>query len=221
MGWLPAAASTFAADLDSIFYVILVITGIIFVGVWFTLVFFVIKYRGREGRRAAYIQGNNKAELIWTLTPAVIVVGLAVGSQAVWSRVKNPANFPKDALELRIEARQFAWAITYPGVDGVLGSEDDFTKYGELHVPVDRPVSFELTSVDVIHSFFVPEFRLKQDAVPGLITRAWFEATRVGEYELACAELCGVAHSFMRAKVIVHSQDEYDAWLAEESSAAS
>lgn len=221
MGWLPTAASTYAADLDAIFYVILAITGVIFVGVEVTLLYFAIKYRGREGRKAAYIEGSNKAEVIWTVTPAVIVVGLAIASQVVWSRVKNPDNFPTDALELRIEGRQFAWGITYPGPDGILGSEDDFTKYGELHVPVNQPVAFELTSADVIHSFFVPEFRIKQDAVPGLITRAWFEATQVGEYELACAELCGVAHTLMKAKVIVHPQAEFDTWVAEQSTAAS
>jgi cytochrome c oxidase subunit 2 len=116
-----------------------------------------------------------------------------------------------------VEARQYAWGITYPGSDGVLGSEDDFTRFNEMHVPVGQPVAFELTSIDVIHSFFVPAFRIKQDAVPGLTTRVWFEATEVGEYALACAELCGVAHFNMGGKVIVHPQDEYERWVAEQS----
>jgi cytochrome c oxidase subunit 2 len=217
MDWLPAAASTYAGDLDKIFYVILAITGVIFVGVEITLLYFVIKYRGREGRKAAYIEGSNKAELIWTLTPALIIVGLAVASQNVWSKIKDPNRFPEDALELRIEGRQFAWGITYPGVDGQLGTDDDFTRYNELHVPVDKPVVFELTSADVIHSFFIPVFRIKQDAVPGLNTRGWFQATEVGEYELACAELCGVAHTVMRAKVFVHPRDEFQRWVSEQA----
>jgi cytochrome c oxidase subunit 2 len=217
MDWLPAAASTYAADLDRIFYVILAITGVIFVGVEVTLVYFLIKYRGREGRKATYIEGSNKAEVIWTLTPAIIIVGLAVASQGVWSKVKNPDRFPTDALELRIEARQFAWGITYPGPDGQLGTEDDFQRFNELHVPVDKPVVFELTSVDVVHSFFVPELRIKQDAVPGLNLKAWFQATQVGEYEIACAELCGVGHTVMRARMFVHPRDEFQRWVTEQS----
>jgi len=217
MDWLPAAASTYAADLDRIFYVILAITGVIFVGVEVTLLYFLIKYRGREGRKATYIEGSNKAEVIWTLTPAIIIVGLAVASQGVWSKVKNPDRFPTDALELRIEARQFAWGITYPGPDGQLGTEDDFQRFNELHVPVDKPVVFELTSVDVVHSFFVPELRIKQDAVPGLNLKAWFQATQVGEFEIACAELCGVGHTVMRARMFVHPRDEFQRWVTEQS----
>ncbi|UCF21502.1 MAG: cytochrome c oxidase subunit II [Gemmatimonadota bacterium] len=217
MGWLPGAASTYAADLDRIFYVILAVTGLVFIGVEATLIYFLWKYRGREGRKAAYIEGSNKAEIIWTVTPAVFIVGLAVASQSVWSKIKSPANFPTDAIEYRVEARQYAWGITYAGADGVLGTEDDFTRFNEMHVPVGQPVSFELTSADVIHSFFVPAFRIKQDAVPGLIMRVWFEATEVGEFALACAELCGVAHFNMGGKVIVHPQDEFERWVAEQS----
>jgi cytochrome c oxidase subunit 2 len=217
MDWLPTAASSYAADMDRIFYIILWITGIVLVGVQVTLVYFVIKYRGREGRKAAFIEGSKKAEIIWTVTPAILIVGIAVASQDVWSKIKNPDRFPTDGVELRIEARQFAWGVTYAGSDGEFGSEDDFTHYNQIHVPVDRPVVFDLTSIDVVHSFFVPAFRIKQDAVPGLTMRAWFEATEVGEYELACAELCGVAHGLMKGKIIVLAQDEFESWLAEQS----
>jgi cytochrome c oxidase subunit 2 len=217
MDWLPTAASSYAADMDRIFYIILWITGIVLVGVQVTLVYFMIKYRGREGRKAAFIEGSKKAEIIWTVTPAILIVGIAVASQDVWSKIKNPDRFPTDGVELRIEARQFAWGVTYAGSDGEFGSEDDFTHYNQIHVPVDRPVVFDLTSIDVVHSFFVPAFRIKQDAVPGLTMRAWFEATEVGEYELACAELCGVAHGLMKGKIIVLAQDEFESWLAEQS----
>ena len=217
MDWLPTAASSYAADMDRIFYIILWITGIVLVGVQVTLIYFIIKYRGREGRKAAFIEGSKKAEIIWTVTPAILIVGIAVASQDVWSKIKNPDRFPTDGVELRIESRQFAWGVTYAGSDGEFGSEDDFTQYNQIHVPVDRPVVFDLTSIDVVHSFFVPAFRIKQDAVPGLTTRAWFEATEVGEYELACAELCGVAHGLMKGKIIVLPQDEFESWLAEQS----
>jgi cytochrome c oxidase subunit 2 len=147
----------------------------------------------------------------------VIIVGIAVASQTVWSQIKDPNRFPTGALELKVEARQFAWAFTYPGADGELGTEDDYIRYNQMHVPVNRPVVFNLTSVDVVHSFFVPAFRIKQDAVPGLNLRAWFEATEVGEYELACAELCGVAHGLMKGKIIVLAEDEFQGWAADQS----
>jgi cytochrome c oxidase subunit 2 len=217
MDWLPPAASSYAADIDKIFYVILVVTGVVFVGVEATLLFFLFKYRGREGRKAAYIEGSNKAEVIWTVTPAIFILGLAFASHSVWPSVKNPDRFPSDALEFAVRAEQFEWNFTYPGADGVLGTGDDFTLRNQLHVPVDQPVVVRLEAVDVIHSFFIPAFRIKQDAVPGLSgQRLWFEATQTGEFELACAELCGLGHYRMRARVIVHTQDEFGRWVAEQ-----
>ncbi len=216
MNWLPPAASTYATDIDTIFWVILVVTGIIFVGVEGVLIYFLFKYRGREGRRAEYIEGSTRAEVIWTVTPAVLILGLAFASQAFWPRIKDPDRFPTDALEMIVEAKQFEWNVTYAGADGVLGSDDDFTLRNQLHVPVNQPVIVRLSAIDVIHSFFVPVFRIKQDAVPGMNNRLWFEATQTGEFELACAELCGLGHYRMKARVIVHTQDEYDRWLAEQ-----
>ncbi|MEE9132187.1 MAG: cytochrome c oxidase subunit II [Gemmatimonadota bacterium] len=218
MDWLPTAASTYAADLDRMFYIILVITGIIFVGVEGTLLYFLIKYRGRRGRKAEYIEGSTRAEVIWTVTPAVIVLGLAIASQGVWRDIKDPDRFPADAIEVSVQASQFEWNVTYPGADGVFGTDDDFTRRNQLHVPVGQPVVVHLSSEDVIHSFFVPAFRIKQDVVPGMNgLRAWFEATEVGVFELACAELCGLGHYRMRARVFVHPQDEYELWMAEQS----
>ncbi len=216
MDWLPTAASTYAADIDRIFYVILVVTGIVFVGVEGALVYFLFKYRGREGRKAEYIEGSTRAEIIWTVTPAVFILGLAFVSQAFWPRIKDPDRFPTDALEVIVEAKQFEWNVTYPGADGVLGSDDDFTLRNQLHVPVNQPVVVRLSALDVIHSFFVPVFRIKQDAVPGMNNRLWFEATQTGEFELACAELCGLGHYRMKARVIVHEEDDYENWLAEQ-----
>ncbi len=216
MGWLPEAVSTYAADIDRIFWIIMAVTGIIFIAVEVTLLVFLFKYRGREGRKAEYIEGNTKAEVIWTVTPAVLIIVLAFASQSVWSRIKSPDRFPQDALEIGVQAKQFEWNITYPGGDGVLGSEDDFTLRNQLHVPVRQPVVIHLTSIDVIHSFFVPGFRLKQDAVPGMDISAWFEATETGEFEMACAELCGLGHYRMRARVIVHPADEYEEWMRQE-----
>jgi len=131
--------------------------------------------------------------------------------------VKDPDRFPTPALELEAEAAQFEWNFTYPGVDGRLGTEDDFTVRNQLHVPVNEPVVVHLTSLDVIHSFFVPAFRVKQDAVPGFDrNRLWFEATHTGVYEIACAELCGLGHYRMRGRVFVHTQEDYERWKAEQ-----
>ncbi len=218
MHWLPTAAWTYAADIDRIFYVILVITGIVFVGVEATLVYFLVKYRGRNDRRADYVEGSSKVEIAWTVTPAVIIVVLAFASGSVWSNVRSLKHVPADALQLHVQAKQFEWNVTYPGADGELGTSDDFTVRNQLHVPVGRPVVVSLESLDVIHSFFIPAFRIKQDAVPGMEgLRVWFEATRTGEFELACAELCGLGHYRMRARVFVHPQEEFEEWLASRS----
>jgi len=217
MDWLPTAASTYAADIDRIFYVILIVTGIVFLGVEVVLLYFLFKYRDRGDRKAEYIEGSKRAEVIWTVLPAVFIVGLAAASQGVWPKVKDPDRFPRGALELGVEASQFEWNVSYPGSDGQLGTSDDFTTRNQLHIPVGQPVVVHLTSTDVIHSFFIPSFRIKQDAVPGMENvRLWFEATEAGEYELACAELCGLGHYRMRASVIVYPEGEYESWLDEQ-----
>lgn len=216
MGWLlPPSASTFAADIDFLYYVILVITGIAFVIVEAGLVWFLIRYRARPGRKAHYTQGSVKAEVIWTAVPAVTVVAIGIMSGGVWNTVKGRNSVPPDALEYAVVAQQFEWLITHPGPDGRLGTGDDFEERDRLHIPVDRPVVLRLTSNDVIHSFFVPAFRVKQDATPGTPVNVWFEATETGDFDIACAELCGIGHYRMGATVTVHPADEFDQWVVQ------
>src|SRR5574341_240692 len=218
LSWmLPPGASTFAGKIDFIYYVILAITGIAFFLVEGALVVFLVKYRAGAGRKAEYIHGSTKAEITWTSVTAVTVVVLGVMSVPVWNLVKGRNSVPADAMPLGIQAQQFEWHVTYPGKDGQLGTADDFELRNQLHVVVNRPTVVTLTSIDVIHSFFVPAWRLKQDAVPGLHIRVWFQPTEVGSFELGCAELCGLGHYRMRAQVTVHTQEEYDRWLAEQS----
>ncbi len=215
MSWvLPPGASTFAGDIDFLYYLILVITGIAFVVVEVGLIWFIIRYRSRPGRKAYYTHGSVRAEFIWTAIPAVTVVAIGILSAPVWTHVKGRSSAPADALVYRVTAKQFEWNFTHPGVDGTLDTDDDFTIRNRLHVPVNRPVLVRLVSEDVIHSFFVPAFRVKQDVVPGLNTQVWFEATRTGEFELGCAELCGLGHYRMGGMVTVHDADEYERWLA-------
>lgn len=218
MGWLlPSGASTFAADIDFLYYLILVITGIAFLVVEAGLIWFIIKYRARPGRKAYYTHGNVKAEVIWTAIPAVAVVVIGILSGGVWNTVKGRNSVPDGAIPYGIMARQFEWMVTYVGADGKLGTVDDFTVRNQLHIPVNRPVVMRLTAEDVIHSFFIPAFRVKQDALPGQIINVWFEATETGEQTLACAELCGHGHYTMGARVIVHSQEDYERWLAQQT----
>jgi len=215
--WLPDAGSTFAGPIDTLFLAILIITGIALVLVEVGLVTFVIRYRGRPGRKALYTHGSTRAEVIWTAIPAVTMVALGLISNHYWVLIKDRKSVPPNAYRLGVHAKQFEWQVTYPGADEKLGTSDDFTVRNQLHVIVNQPTAVELTSEDVIHSFFVPEWRLKQDAVPGMHIIAWFEATKTGEFELGCAELCGMGHYRMRARVFVHTPDEYKAWVAQQA----
>ena len=210
---LPENVSTYGGQIDDLFKLILWITGVIFVVVELLLLFFLFRYRHREGRTARYTHGSNRLEVIWTIVPAVICVVLALLSRRSWAEIKQ--NMPKQAMNVEITAEQFAWNIRYPGPDGKLETPDDVVTLNQLHFPVGRPVIVTLHSKDVIHSFFLPEFRVKQDAVPGMTTRIWFEATRVGNWEIACAELCGLGHFRMKGFVTVETPEEFERWLAE------
>ncbi len=212
--WLmPETVSTFGPALDDLYYVILWITGIVFFITEIVLVVLLVKYRYKEGRKAAYIHGSNKAEVVWTITPFVIVMGLVIYSKGLWDEIRDPANIPPNAYAIDVTAKQYEWNATYPGADGQLGTADDFVSRNALHIPVDRPVRVNLRAEDVLHSFFLPAFRVKQDAVPGMMTPVWFEATRTGEFTLACAELCGLGHYRMKGSVTVHSQADFQSWL--------
>ncbi len=220
MNWtLDPSVSTFGPDIDRIYYIILAITTIVFLATEFLLFWFLIRYRKREGHRAEYIHGSMRAEVIWTAVPFVVVVGLAVISAPVWAKIKDPTQFPEDAYQIMLTARQFEWEVRYAGADGEFGTEQDFTVLNRLNVPVDRPVLVLMESTDVIHSFYVHDFRLKQDIVPGMTIPMWFEVTRPGEYTLGCAELCGIGHYRMDGVVVVQAQDEFAAWEAEQIAA--
>ncbi|NIP60419.1 MAG: cytochrome c oxidase subunit II [Gemmatimonadetes bacterium] len=220
MPWLPVNVSSYGSEVDAIFYVILWVTGIIFVLVEATLLWFAFRYRHRAGREADHIHGNWKIEVVWTAIPFLIVIILGAMSWGPWSAIKSEARFPDAGLELGVHAAQFEWTVTYPGPDGRLGTGDDFDKRNQLHVPAGRPVRVHLSSEDVIHSFFLPHFRVKQDVVPGMELSTWFEASEPGEYELACAELCGTGHTRMKASVTVHTPEEFQAWHRAEAETA-
>jgi cytochrome c oxidase subunit II len=215
---LPEGVSTYSDRIDGIFRLILWITGIIFVVVEVLLVTFLIRYRYREGRRPRYTHGSNRVEVVWTIVPAVICVVLALLSRATWADIKQ--HLPKEGVQIEVTAEQFAWNIRYAGPDNKFGTADDILTLNQLHFPVGQPVIVTLQSKDVIHSFFLPEFRVKQDAVPGLPTRIWFEGTRTGHWEIACAELCGLGHYRMKGFVTVETPEEFGKWLADQAAQA-
>jgi len=212
--WLPEDISTYGKDIDHLFYLIYYITGVVFVLVTVTMVVFLIKYRYREGHRATYTHGSTLLEIIWTVIPGVILIVLALMSQSAWSNIKY--DVPPWDTQVRVTAKQFNWEITYPGPDGKFGTEDDLQLLNDLHVPANKVVRLELTSNDVIHSFFLPNVRFKQDALPGRVIPAWFEAIKPGIYEIPCAELCGFGHSGMLGHLFVHTPEEYAAWVKEQ-----
>lgn len=221
MNWLlDPSVSTFGPDIDRLYYIILVITGIVFVVTEALLIYFLIRYRKRDGHRAEYVHGSTRAEVIWTAVPFVIVLALGLMSKPIWDQVKDPTMFPEDAYEIRLMARQFEWESHYAGADGDFDAEDAFTVLNRVHVPVNRPVILHLESEDVIHSLFVPRFRVKQDAIPGRSIPVWFEVTETGDYELGCAELCGTGHTQMQGTVTVHSEADFEAWMADRRVAA-
>ena len=218
--WFPGNASSVGGKVDSLFYVILYITGAVFVLVEATLLVFLVRYRKRSGRTATYVEGSTRAEIIWTAIPALILVTLALVSQPLWSKIKDADTYPRDAAHLGLEAKQFEWHVTYPGPDGKLGTDDDFLKRDSIHLVVNRDYVLELTARDVVHSLFIPAFRLKQDLVPGMTIRMWIRPTRTGTFEMACSELCGLGHYRMRGVVLVHTPQEYAAWLVSQGEAS-
>jgi cytochrome c oxidase subunit 2 len=240
--WLPHQASTFAPEIDGMFTAILIITGITFFLVEIGLIWFIIAYRERPGRKAHYTHGSTKAEIIWTAIPAVTMVILGIASNGLWVKIKGRNSVPANAYPIGVHAKQFEWWFTYPGPDGKLGrtspalvqktsnptgkdpadpaGNDDMVVRNQMHIPVGRPVVAYLSAEDVIHSFYVPEFRVRQDAVPGMEIRSWFEATVPGTYELGCSQLCGLGHYKMRAVVTVHTQSEFDSWLQQRAAQA-
>lgn len=209
--WLPENVSTYGADIDSLFRLIFWITSIVFVFVQATLLVFIVKYRYKPGRRAEYTHGNNTLEIAWTIAPSIILVVLALLSRSTWEEIRG--EMPPSDFRVQVTAKQFNWDFLYPGPDGKFGTDDDLTLENDLNVPVNKVVLLTLKSRDVIHSFFVPQLRFKQDMLPGREIPGWFEATKPGVYEIPCAELCGFGHSGMLGKLTVHSEEDYKKWV--------
>lgn len=203
--WFGGAASTAAKPIDTLMDVTIVISSFVFALVCVALGYALIKWRAKPGDEGdgLPIHGNTKLEIIWTTIPVILVLGLAGYSWAVLDDIEKT---DADAIHVNAYAQQFAWTFGYP-------ESGDKWSEGELHVPVDRQVIFDLQAQDVLHSFWVPEWRIKKDAVPGLKTDVVVTPDKEGTYQLICVELCGIGHTTMRARVVVESQEKYDAWV--------
>ncbi|MGH2763475.1 MAG: cytochrome c oxidase subunit II [Thermoleophilaceae bacterium] len=208
--WFPTDASGAASQIDTVYDVLLIASVPVFVLVMTIAIYSVVRFRARPGdtRDGAPIHGNTRLEVIWVTIPFLMVTALAVYAWVVLDDIE--AKQPNE-LPVNVTARQFTWSFGYPGEE---------VRSTELVLPEDRPVDFRITTEDVIHSFWVPEFRLKSDAVPGLTTRIRLTPTRVGRYQVVCAELCGIGHSTMRQTVRVVPPGEFDSWLADQREAA-
>lgn len=212
--WLPEDVSPYGAGIDALFRLIYYLTAVVFLIVTVVMVAFLFWYRHQEGRRATYTHGNTTVEIIWTIIPAAVFIWLGFASKSKWEAIKM--TIPPTDTVIRVTAKQFNWEIRYPGPDGQFDTADDKQIDNEVRVPVGKPVRVILKSKDVIHSFFLPNLRFKQDAVPGREIIAWFQANKPGKYEIPCAELCGFGHSGMKGWLYVLSAEDYQKWVHEQ-----
>lgn len=238
-GRLPELASRHGQYIDNTIYYLLGATGILFLAGHAVLIWFVLRYAGNNAAGSPH--AGAKLEKRWALVPVLVMCVVAEGgvlgiSLPAFAEVYGEPD--KDAVTVEVVAKQFEWIVRYPGPDGVFGAvdhalvndarnpvgldkkdpaaKDDIVLRGQLSLPVGRMVVIRLRALDVIHSFTVPQFRVKQDLIPGFLGRTQFVPTKVGQYELACAELCGLGHYRMRGFVNIKEEAEFQRWLSEE-----
>jgi cytochrome c oxidase subunit 2 len=215
ISWYVAQASSYAADVDRLVLWIALIVGAFFLAAEFILIWFVLEFRARPGVKARYITGEKTSETKWVSYPHYLVlifdIVIVVAALRVWSDVK--IDLPPADERVRIVAQQWAWTFVHAGPDGVLDTADDIRTVNVLNLQVDRLYHFELHSKDTLHSFSVPAFRLKQDAVPGRAIVGWFRPTVIGEFDIQCAEICGIGHGLMGARVRIQSAAAQAAWM--------
>jgi cytochrome c oxidase subunit 2 len=220
--WVPEV-STFAGDIDFVWSLIFWIVGFWCLAAELVLFWLIVRFRKKDGRRAQYITGELKSEKKWITYPhlAVLVfdVVIVVAAVRVWYHVKQ--EMPPTAETVRIIGQQWAWSFVDPGPDGKLDTADDIRTVDELHVKVDTVYQFKLEARDVLHSFSVPVFRLKQDAIPGRVITGWFEATKTGTHDIQCAEICGIGHGVMAARIVIETPEQHAAWMASQSPSVS
>jgi cytochrome c oxidase subunit 2 len=231
--WTPIASNW--GYIDTTIIITFWITGTVFVAVVLFMAYCVLRFRHRPGQKAAYEPENKRLEGWLTVVTAIGVIAMLAPGLFVWNQF---VTVPQEAAAFEVIGQQWRWSFRLPGADGQLGKadtrkvsvenplgletddpqgQDDLViDGGDLHLLVGKPVKVMLRSIDVLHNFYVPEFRSKMDMVPGMVTYFWFTPTRTGSFEVLCAELCGVGHPQMRGVVVVEGESEYQAWLGKQ-----
>lgn len=218
--WLPENINAHGAVIDNLFLFILVLTGVIFIATTGVMFWFMWRYdAGSNTDRVQFSHGSHTLEVVWSILPAATLVFIAIYQMNAWAdakmrRPKLPTGELKPPLA-EITGRQFEWRIRYAGEDGKVGTEDDIQLANDLHLPVHEEIVIAIKSADVLHSFFLPNLRVKQDVVPGMKQYVWFQPTKTGVYDIVCAELCGWGHYKMRGRVTIESREKFDTWLAQ------
>ena len=225
MEWLGlVAASTYAKDIDFVFNLIFWITAFWLLLAEFVFFYLILRFRKKAGVPGQYISGELASEKRWITIPhfAVLLFDVVILFFAVrvWYEVKQNLPQAADQQLVRVIGQQWAWTFVHAGPDGKLDTPDDIIKVNELHVQVDKLHIFQLESKDVLHDFSVPVFRLKQDVIPGRVITGWFTPTKTGTYDIQCAEICGIGHALMPARIMIETSDQHAAWMAENSTVA-
>jgi cytochrome c oxidase subunit 2 len=222
--WWPKEVSTFGEASDGLFIFISILILIFYVLTMGILTYCVFKYAGKHEDRAVFSHGNHKLEMLWTAVPAVLLLVIAFSQMSAWASMKFDGAFEDEEVFAEVFGSQFDWRYRYPGKDGRFGTADDIESVYELVVPHGKKLVFNLRSQDVLHSFFIPKLRFKQDAVPGMTIPIWFEieSEELAEeldnsFDIICAELCGWGHYKMSGRLTVVSEAEFDAWIDEQT----
>ena len=212
---LPQDVSEHGRVIDNLFMFILYLTGAVFLVTECALFYFTWKYDARSNAEPVkYSHGSHALEIVWTILPAVTLLFIAIYQMEAWAAAKmQPPDIPTTA---EVTGRQFNWDFRYPGPDNELYTEDDIVRTdGKLYLPVDEEILLRINSADVLHSFFLPNLRLKQDVVPGMEQSMWFKAKKTGGYDIVCAELCGWGHYKMKGRVFFLPRAKFEEKLAE------
>ena len=219
IGTYVEAASSYAAEIDSVILMIAALVGGPFIIAEALLIGFAIKFRKKEGVKAKYITGEDKKDKRWVAYPHYLVllfdIAIIVMAVQIWVKVKQ--DLPPADHTIMVTAQQWGWVFNYPGADGEFDTADDVRTTNKLHVEIDKVYHFKLRSKDVLHDFSVPVFRLKQDVIPGREIVGWFKPIKTGEHDIQCAEMCGIGHGLMGARISIMDQKPFNDWMAAET----
>lgn len=199
--------SAYGAEIDNLYYLIFYVTGAMFLLTEGLLLYFIVKYRRREGGKAIYSHGNTKAEVAWTVIPGLMLFGLALLQSNTWAKARTEFPAGPDVEVIQVLGQKYEWSFRYRGRDGRFGTEDDIITIGNLHIPVNKKVVLKMSSKDVIHSPFLPHLRVKQDVLPGFVTKVWFEADRVALWDIKAKKAVFVNPADLEGKNIVVDPD--------------